>query len=451
MDFKTTTNATPRKPDHDTSHYLKRREALASSIGDGILIVAAQTEQVRNSSVHQVFRQTSNFYYLTGFDEPDAVFVFRPGKNPETVIFTHDKDPTHETWEGFRFGPQVAASVFKIDHGESLGDLEKKLVGLIKGCDKVYYEFGVNQKLDAALPQLLDSVKRSYGRSGLGLLPIFDARDPLGRCRLVKSELEIKDMKKACSISQSAHVAMMRECRVGRTERYLQGVFYEHIFKLGARGHAYPPIIAGGNNATTLHYRFNDQELKDGDLVLIDAGCEYNYYASDITRTFPVNGKFSEAQAKVYDCVLNIQKQTIAMVTEGLRYQDLRDASTRMLIEAMLELGLLKGNPSEILENESYRRYYPHGIGHWLGLDVHDAGTYMDSDGVLSARLAAGNVLTIEPGLYIPANDELAPKEYRGIGVRIEDNILVNEKGSTNLSISIPKERKEIEELVGTL
>ena len=292
----------------------------------------------------------------------------------------------------------------------------------------------------------MTKLKRAHGRSGYGLLTVKDADTFLGEFRLKKDETDLANLRQACEISAQAHIAAMKFTKPGVNERQVQAVMSQEFYMRGSARPGYSFIVASGNNATTLHYNFNDQECKNGDLLLIDAGAEYNMYTGDITRTFPVNGKFSTAQRKVYEGVLKIQKDLIASIKPGLYFRDLHKAGEEKLTDLMFELGLLSGKKEDVMKANEHRRYYPHGIGHWLGMDVHDVGLYFKRGE--PRPIEAGMCFTIEPGLYIPADDKTAPAELRGIGVRIEDNILVTANGSENMTASVPKEIDEIEKLM---
>jgi Xaa-Pro aminopeptidase len=304
-----------------------------------------------------------------------------------------------------------------------------------------------NREMDEQMQAVLESVKQMQGRTGYGLLPIHDADTMLGELRLVKSEYELTQLREACEISAQAHLAAMRFTRPGVNERQVQGVLAHHFFMNGSAREGYGYIVASGNAATTLHYNFNDQVCKDGDLLLIDAGAEYNYYTGDITRTFPVNGKFTDEQARVYEGILKLQKQIIDFVKPGIVFKELHDMGTSLLTDLMLDLGLLSGRKEDLIQALAQKKYYPHGIGHWLGMDVHDAGLYFKKGE--PRPIEANMCFTIEPGLYIPAEDTSAPQKYRGIGIRIEDNIRVTANGSENMTSSVPKEIADLEKVVG--
>lgn len=438
-----------RKPTENPEIFKRRRKKVIAKLNGAALLVAAHPEQIRNDDVHHFYRQDSNMYYLTGFEEPESFLLIRPNHVPETVMFVREKNVERETWDGFRFGPEGTKSEFHIDEVYTIDKFEEKAVELLKGFEDLYYRLYKNEEADKHVQNILLKLKRAHGRSGYGLLSIKDADTFLGEFRLKKDEDDLSNQRKASQISADAHVAAMKFTKPGVTERQVQAIISHEFHMHGAARVGYPYIIASGSNATTLHYNFNDQTCKNGDLLLIDAGAEYNYYSGDITRTFPVNGKFSPAQKKVYEGVLKIQKEIIASIKPGIYFKDLHKMGEEKLTDLMFELGLLSGKKEDVMKANEHRKYYPHGIGHWLGMDVHDAGLYFIKG---EARpIEVGMCFTIEPGLYIPADDKSAPEELRGIGVRIEDNLVVTANGCDNLTSGVPKEIDEIEKLMAQL
>lgn len=432
----------------DKNIFKTRRSELAKLMPGAVLVIPSHPEQIRNYDVHYDYRQDSSLFYLTGFEEPESCLVFRPGQSPETVLFVRPKDASRETWDGFRFGPALTESEFGVDKAFLISDLDKELPELLKFADKIYYRMFSNPEFDGHIQQALQAVRSSRGRSGMGLLPIYDSGELLGELRVRKTGAEIEWLKKACDITAQAHINAMRFTRPGVTERQIQGVLMYSFLTENSVRVGYNPIVATGNNAVTLHYVFNDQPCQDGDMILIDAGTEFNYHTGDITRTFPVNGRFTSAQRKLYEAVLSVQKDLVAMVRPGLLYKDLQDTTVSRLTDIMLEFGLLKGDKTDIITNLKYKKYYPHGVSHFLGMDVHDAGLYMVKGE--SRPLEPGMALTIEPGLYVPQDDTSAPAEFRGIGIRIEDDILVTEDGNINMTARAPKEISEMESIIGT-
>lgn len=434
-----------RTPNVEMEVFKKRRVKLGDLIFEKALVIAAHPNYVRNNDVHHNYRQDSNFYYLTGFEEPSCVFVFRPGKTPQTVMFVQPKDIVHETWDGFRYGVEGVKQHFNIDEAYSIYQLSEKLPHLLGECDDILYKMNFNPDMDRIFHDTLNTLRARNGRSGKSMPSVIDPSEVLGELRLVKDEDEVELMKKACQISAEAHIELMKAAKPGVNERQLHGVFINEIMQRGAAREGYGTIVASGDSANTLHYVFNDQECKDGDLLLIDAGAEFGYYTGDITRTFPVNGKFSAVQKRIYQRVLDIQKNVCAMVKPGVTKKDLQDLAVEQLVELMIDEKILKGEKENIISQGEYRKFYPHGIGHYLGLDVHDAGL-SEIDGE-PRKLEAGMCLTIEPGLYIPMNTEGVPDEVKGIGIRIEDNLLVTESGNLNMTSAVPKEVDEIENL----
>ena len=438
--------AIQRKPTENPEIFKKRRQKVMAGLNGAALIVASHPETIRNEDVHYPYRQDSNLYYLTGFEEPESILILRPGQNPESVMFVRTKNIERETWDGFRFGPEAAQKEFIIDAVYPIEDFEKKSVELLKGYEDLYYRMYKNSDVDLKIQNILLQLKRSYGRSGYGLMTIKDADTFLGEYRLIKDEHDLKNLRRACEITAEAHVQAMKFVRPNVSERQVQAVIAHTFYSEGSAREGYNYIVASGNNATTLHYNFNDQICESGELLLIDAGCENNFHTGDITRTFPVNGRFTPIQKKVYEGILKVQKEVIAYIKPGIFFKDLHSLGESLLVDLMLELSLVSGRKEDVIKSNEHRKYYPHGIGHWLGMDVHDSGLYMIKG--QPRPIQAGMTFTVEPGLYIPANDHSAPAELRGIGIRIEDNILVTDKGCEVLTSLVPKEVDEIEKLM---
>jgi len=436
-----------RTPLESSKIFKERRSNVGKLIQGSALILTAHPEMLRNHDVAFPHRQDSNFYYLTGFEEPESILVFRPGKSPEAVMFVRRRDPERETWDGFRYGPEGVEAHFGIDKAYPIEEFENIVPNLLVGMDSVYYRLYKYPELDRRIESVLLKSKQMQGRTGYGLLSIHDSEALVGEVRLVKSDIELSHLRQACEISAQAHLAAMRFTCPGVTERQVQGVLSHNFYMRGAAREGYNYIVASGNAATTLHYNFNDQICKDGDLLLIDAGAEFNYYTGDITRTFPVNGKFTDAQAKLYQGVLDVQKKIIEFVKPGVVFKDLHEMGSDLLTQLMLDLGLLDGRKEDIMAANGHRKYYPHGIGHWLGMDVHDAGMYFLKG--IPRPLEENMCFTIEPGIYIPQDDKSVPEKYRGIGIRIEDNIRVTTQGCEVLTASVPKEIADLEKVVG--
>lgn len=439
-----------RKPLENVKIFADRRALVAAKAPGAAFIIASPLEYTRNSSVGHPFRQDSNFYFLTGFEESESIFIFRPGMSPETVLFVRKKNPERETWDGFRFGPDAAQAEFRIDKTYPIDEFDHQAPQLLKGVEKIYFTRFKNPHVDSKVDHALQALKSTQNRTGFGYLPIHDADEFLSEFRLKKGETDIANMRKACELTAEAHAETMKYVKPGMTEKEVQGYFIYQIMKRGAAREGYNGIFAGGDNATTLHYVFNDQPLKSGELLLIDAAGEYNYFTSDITRTFPINGRFNEEQAEVYAGVLKIQKEIIEMVRPGITFQALQDAGTSMLTDLILELGLLTGRKEDIVKSLEHKKYYPHGIGHFLGMDVHDTGMYFNKKNNEPRPLEENMVFTIEPGIYIPYHDQTVAEEYRGIGVRIEDNIRVTSNGFEVLTEKAPKEISDLEKIIGT-
>ncbi len=417
--------------------YAKRRARLASLLQpNSIALLCSAEPKIRSNDTEYPYRQNSNFYYLTGFTEPDAALVIIKGKKSfQTYLFVQPKDPQKELWNGSVLGVKKAKKRFLVDAVHSIEHLEAFLQKESEARSEFYYEFAQSTKAVQKVQQLS---QKSYTRHNL--------TKPIERLRLQKSPSEIALIKKGMEITKEAHHHAMQLAKEGMMEYELQAEF-EYIFtKRGAYSDAYTTIVAGGNNANTLHYIKNDQKLEAGELILIDAGCEYSYYATDITRTIPVSGKFSDAQRELYSLVLDVEKTIISMIKPGVMRSDLQKVAERMLCEGMVRLGILQGSVKKLLKKKKHKKYFPHGIGHYMGIDVHDSCPYKTKKGK-EIPLKPGMVLTIEPGLYLPKDDKKIPKKYRGTGIRIEDDILVTKEGCENLSADIAKEIEEIETL----
>lgn len=426
--------------------FQKRREKLKSFIGEGVLILQASHEKHRNNDVFYPFRQDSHFFYFTGFEGPDAVFLFRPEKKPETIMFVRPKDPQKEMWDGFSYGPKDVCQSFLIDTAYDLSQLNAKLPDLLESAPRIYHRLGHNN-FDSVLKDALLEIYKRQGRLGKGFPPIFDYWEILGEQRVIKTDEEISNIRKACELSADAHISAMKFTKPGVSERQIEAVLESTVKKAESPRWGYYPIVASGNNACTIHYQSNDQTCKDGDLLLIDAGAEWNYYTADITRTFPVNGRFTDIQKDFYQCILDVQKNLIAQTKPDITFEFLQNEAIRGLSQILLDWNILKGSLDEVISKKLYKKYYPHSVGHFLGMDVHDVGLYK-KDGK-PRSLESGVCLTIEPGLYMTKDDEATPEGLRGLGIRIEDDVLICENGCEVLSQKAPKEIKEIEEITG--
>ena len=436
-----------RKPKLNIEHYQARRQRLAQLIPNCAMVLPAWPEYYRNADTEHAYRAESNLYYLTGFEEPEACLIFRPGKTPETVVFVRPKNVERETWDGFRFGIEGAKEVFGFDQTHSIHEIEALAPDLLRGCERVYYTMFRNRAFDEKFGRIMMGMNGWRAKFGVGLPPVEDAHSVIGELRIRKTEEEAEAMRRAASISAEAHIELMKATKAGISERALHGLFIKEIMSRGASSESYGGIVATGNNATTLHYRFNDGVLEAGQLLLVDCGAEYQYYAGDITRTYPVNGRFSAPQKRIYEKLLKLQKELIAMVKPGELHANLQKHTVATVCQILVEEKILKGPPEEVQRSGVYTKYYPHGVSHLLGLDVHDAGVLL-SRGQPRA-IEAGWALTIEPGLYFPANDMSIPEEFRGIGIRIEDDILVTPDGPEVMTKGVPKEIGEMEALVG--
>ncbi|MRX28073.1 M24 family metallopeptidase [Kangiella sp. HZ709] len=417
-------------------------------MGDNsIAILPAANEKVRSRDVNFHFRQDSDFWYLTGFDEPEAVVVIIPGrKHGEFILFNREKDPIQETWHGVRLGQEGAIETLGADDAFPITDIDDILPGLMEGKDRIYFELGVNPEFDQQIlewrNQLTNAQHKGESRPG----EMIDLKHHLHEMRLIKTQAEIQRMRYAANVSAKAHIALMKACASGKNERHMEAELEYHYALNDCRHAAYPSIVAAGNNANILHYVENDSELEDGDLLLTDAGCEFEYYASDISRTIPINGRFSKAQAELYDLVLAAQEAAIEMVKPGNHWNDIHDKAVEIITQGLIDLKILKGSLKVNLIKETYKEFYMHKTGHWLGLDVHDVGDYQVHG--QPRLLEAGMVLTVEPGLYINKDNTRVAKKWRGIGIRIEDDVAVTKTGYDVLSKAAPKDREKIEQLM---
>lgn len=425
--------------------FKQRREQLFTKMPDNSLcILFSEVEQRRNNDCNFPFRQDSYFWYLTGFNEPNSALVLlKKAQQCQTIIFVRPSDPLKETWNGRRLGVHNAPAALQVNLAFSIEQFAQHFSPLLADIEKIYHE----SNLHTWGEQLLQQSKFDFTQAE-------SWRDWLDEMRLFKSNNEIALMQQAGQISALAHIRAMQQTRPNRMEYEIESEMLHEFNRFGARYPAYNSIVAGGENACILHYSENDMPLKDGDLVLIDAGCEFAMYAGDITRTFPVNGKFSPAQKEIYDIVLQAQKRAIELLVPGNSIQQVNDEVVRIKVEGLVKLGILHGDVNELIKNNAHRQFYMHGLGHWLGLDVHDVGSYSKAhaNGDRNSRnrdrpLEVGMVLTVEPGLYISEKSNV-PERYKGIGVRIEDNLLITEYGNKNLTSAAPKEIEDIERLM---
>ena len=424
-----------------------RRAALLAQMraqtGGGLALIPTAPEFARNRDSLYPYRHDSYFYYVSGFNEPEAVVVLVAGKDGDRqILFCRDKNMEREIWDGFRYGPDAAREIFGFDEAHPIADLDKVLPDLASDQPALYTPLGLFPAWDKRVTDLLNEV-RSRARTGVAAPEeIIDVRKPLDMLRLVKDANELVLMRRAAEISSRAHRRAMAATRPGWYEYQVEAELAHEFLHGGAQAVAYPSIVAGGPNACVLHYRDNNRQLQDGDLLLIDAGCEFQSYASDITRTFPVNGRFSGPQKDVYELVLAAQQACLDAVKPGVEFHDYHKAAERVLAQGYLDLGLLEGTFDEVMESGSFKQFYMHRAGHWLGLDVHDAGLYQVNGA--SQKLVPGMVLTVEPGTYIRRSDDV-PEAFWDIGVRIEDDVLVTAMGHENLTHGSPKSVADVE------
>ena len=430
------------------AEFARRRKNLMGMMDKHtIAIIPGAREVTRSRDTEYPFRQNSDLFYLTGFEEPDAVLVLVPGRRQgQVVLFCRERDPDMELWNGYRLGPEGAVAYLGVDDAFPIDDLDEILPGLIEGTQRIYYSMGHDDVFDQRVMGWVNQIRKLVRTGAAPPADFTDLAFLLHEQRLIKSAAEVRVMRKAGEISAAAHVRAMQECQPGRYEYHLEAAIQHTFAEHGARFPAYNSIVGSGANACVLHYTENASKMRAGDLVLIDAGCEYQGYAADITRTFPVSGQFSTEQRAIYDVVLEAQRAAIAKVRPGNTWNQPHDATVRVITRGLIKLGLLHGKERELIKAEAYREFYMHRAGHWLGLDVHDVGEYR-VDGRWR-QLEPGMVLTIEPGIFIAADNTKVPKCWRGIGVRIEDDVVVTEQCCDVLTGDVPKRADEIEALM---
>jgi Xaa-Pro aminopeptidase len=403
----------------------------------------------RNSDVNHPFRQESNFYYATGFDQAHsiAVLTWDPEQKKDVFhLFLQPRDPKIELWEGEMYGLERAKQWFGADHAYDIASFQKEAPALLKKAQSVYYHFGIHPQQDQEAIEVLGKAKKLGGRTGKTFPTVMDPNEIMGKMRQIKDEHEINLMREAGKASAQAHKQIIETIQPGINERVISGQIDAEFRRNGCDRNGYPSIVASGKNATCLHYNTNDQTCKDGDLMLLDAGGEYQYYTADITRTYPVGRSFSQEQKALYNIVLEAQLACVDGVKPGVTMVALQNKAIEILTQGLIDLGLLEGTVADYLKEERYKNYYPHGLGHFIGLDVHDVGPYLDDQGE-PIKLQSGMIVTIEPGIYIQPDDQTFPEAYRGIGIRIEDDVLVTDQGHENLTKDVPKTVEDIESL----
>jgi Xaa-Pro aminopeptidase len=433
------------------NEFQQRRNQLLSKMGSGIAIIPTAPEAVRNRDSYYPYRFDSYFYYLTGFTEPESVLILIAGntaksESPRSILFCRDKDETREIWDGFRFGPVAAKIQFGFDETFSIQELDALMPDLMANQNQLFYSLGFDAAWDARIINWLNKVK-DQSRTGVSAPEaVLDVRQLVDKQRLVKTPFELDLMRCSANIAAGAHNRAMQVTQVNKKEYEIEAEFLYEFYRNGAQAPAYKSIVAGGANACTLHYNANNCVLNDGDLLLIDAGCELDGYASDITRTFPVNGKFSNIQSDLYEMVLQSQLAAIDAAKPGNHWNAPHEAALNILVQGFIDFKLCKGSIEEVLENGSYRQFYMHRTGHWLGLDVHDAGDYKNKAGDW-ATLEAGNTLTVEPGCYVRPADNVS-EHFWNIGIRIEDDVLITATGNEVLTKNAVKNIADIEQLM---
>jgi Xaa-Pro aminopeptidase len=429
------------------SEFAARRRRYLEDMGRGVALVPSAPVAIRNNDVEHEYRQDSDFYYLTGFDEPDSVLLLTTEHaEHRTVVFVRKRDKERETWDGPRAGVEGAKALLGADAAYPIGELNERLPEYLGDVRRLHYRLAVNPEFDQVVFRALEAVRKKARTGVVAPSEIVDLSRDVHEMRLRKSAAELDVMARAGAITREAHARAMQVARPGRYEYEVEAEILRVFRAAGAERPAYGSIVGSGPNATILHHRRNDRQMQDGDLLLIDAGAEFGYYASDVTRTFPVNGRFTPAQRAIYDVVLAAQLASIEAVKPGVTFLSIHDRSVQVLTEGLVRLGLIEGPVDAAIAEGRYKTYYMHKTSHWLGMDVHDVGEYFADK--QSRTLEPGMVLTVEPGLYI-AQDAAADAAYRGIGVRIEDDIAVTETGYRNLTADIPKHGDELERILG--
>ena len=429
----------------DNAIYKSRRINLSEKQPkNSVLLIPGANTQYRNADSAYAFRQDSNFYYLSGFCEPDSLMaIINNDDGINSVIFVPPKDKLKEIWDGHRSGPIGAVKEFLFDKAYDNSEIDNMMPEILFGCDQVLYPIGKKNGFDQKVIDWTTeaSSKDRHSKS----INILDASSTIGNARLIKDDHEISLIKKACDISAEAHIEAMKNVKNAESEQSIESLYVYEFSKRGGRFPAYTPIVAGGENACVLHYIENNKKLNKNELLLVDAGCEYEMYASDITRTYPISGKFSKEQLEIYKIVLDAMNAAIDKVKDGNNIMEPQQISEKIITNGLVELGLLHGDPEDLHKKGAFKDFYMHKIGHWLGLDVHDAGDYMEGDDFM--KFKPGMITTIEPGIYISRSMDVDDK-WKGIGIRIEDDILVTKDGNENLTKKVPSDPAEIESLM---
>ena len=429
-------------------NFSERRSELSKKVlDDSVIIVASSPVKSRISDTDYLYRQDSNFYYLSGYEEPESILLIRPyAKKDNFIIFCRDRDPLKEQWDGFRSGQKGAVKDFGANKSLSISSVDSLMPELLEGAKNIYYSMSSPCGLDKRINAWVDQIRLNTRAGAEPPQNLLSLDSIIHEMRLLKSDEEIEVMKQAAEITTEAHIRAMKAVKPGMFEYQLEAEYLYAFNKNGAKAPAYNSIVGGGNNACILHYVENNSELKDGDVVLVDAGCEYKYYASDVTRTFPVNGSFTEEQKQIYSVVLEAHKQSMDQLQPGNKWNLAHEKSVEVIVEGLIDLGIIKSSKQEAIDTGEYSKFYMHRIGHWLGMDVHDVGSYkQDGDW---RDLEPGMVMTIEPGIYILDSLEGVEDKWKGIGVRIEDDVLVTKEGFEVLTPDIPRSIEEVESTV---
>ncbi len=426
-----------------TEIYINRRKKLIKKIGNGLALIRNAPERIRSRDTQYRYRHDSNFYYLSGFTEPESIIFLVGGNKPKSILFCREKNAELELWDGFRIGPELAKDEFLFDEAYPISQLKKRLPDLINK-ENMFWELGADAQWDNTLISAIESLKQNSRRSNQLSVGIFDIRNIIHEMRLVKDKSELEVMRRAADVSAKTHKLIMQTIKPGMWEFEVEAKILYEFHKNRSKAAAYTSVVAGGKNACILHYIDNNSELKDGDLLLIDAGCELDGYASDITRTFPISERFTTPQKDIYELVLRAQLAAIDCISAGRHYNEPHDAAIKVLSQGFIDLGLCKGSVDSVIENQEYMKFYMHGTGHWLGMDVHDVGAYKKQNKWI--KFIPGMVLTVEPGCYIRPENNI-PEHYWNIGIRIEDDVVVKSDGCEIITSKTPKEPEEIEAL----